>query len=160
MATIKFTNKNNNAIEISLIGRSGSTVMLPGKVDDVDGTLELSIDPVIWYSAEQVQAYYVDTFGSIPGISYEIQDDSEEQPSFNATIAVTDVSGSAIEGASVQYDTETKSTSVDGTVVFEGITAKTVSIVVTKEGYNTTTLSDVVISGSANESFHIVLVAE
>lgn len=155
MAKITFTNTSDKAINISLLGRSGSTTILPGKKDDVDGTLEISIDPVVWYSTEALKTFYTETYGGIDGVSYQVEDDSS---SLNATVAVTTTEGAAIEGASVQYDTETKQTNSEGIATFEDISAKTVTITVTKEGYDTTTLSDVSISGNANESFHIVLV--
>ena len=70
MAKVTISNDNLYAIDIDLY-REYKHVTLDGKAAAADSptTLEINVDPVVWYSAEDQSDYYVNTYGSLDGVT-------------------------------------------------------------------------------------------
>lgn len=69
MATVTITNNNAYAIDVDLY-RQYENKTLDGKPEGGSATtLEIDVSPVVWYGSEEQSKYYVDTYGSMDGVT-------------------------------------------------------------------------------------------
>ncbi len=145
--TITIVNENAYPIEVALIGRSGDTKKVPAKVGSTNGTLELSGDGVVWYTATQVFDFYENTYEGVSGITVN------QTSNTTVTVYITDTSGDAISGASVVLGSTTKTTDTNGKAEFKAFATGNTTLAVTATGYTSISATDVTIS-DALETFH------
>lgn len=145
---ITIVNANAEALEVVKY-RSNNSVVVPGKLGETNGSVDIDSSPVIWYNEAEQKAYYESTYGVLPGVTVTF--DADTDPVGSIEVKVVDVEGVAIEGASVTYEgLETPvETTAQGIVAFTALEAGTYTFTISKTGFVSKAVSAVLaIDGS------------
>ena len=125
MAKVTITNSNSDALEINLYRQYENTIVPAG------GSVDINVDPVVWYATDAQKSYYEDTYGSLPGVTV-----TSDVPASGTTDAKFTIAGYG-EGKEVSItvgsgDDESKQTGITtGTATLNVKTGKALAISVT-----------------------------
>lgn len=138
---ITFTNSGDTDVYVPLMGQSGAFKVIPAKVDDTNGTLELDGDDIVWYPASDYETFYTDFLAQYPQVSMATADSDK----YDVTVALA-----LADGTAVTIDKVTVGTEEFTDVANIKVKAGTYDVVIEATGYNDITLEGVVITAGTN----------